>query len=71
LTRSAELDAKIREIPYKGGWQFNDKRCLPGTRGGFLDHIIKWVENPESDYVLVLLGQAGTGKSCIAHEIVL
>jgi hypothetical protein len=31
--------------------------------------IIKWVENPESERVLLLLGQAGTGKSSIAHEI--
>jgi NACHT domain len=56
-------------MPYKGGWRFNDKRCLPGTRVGFLDYIIKWVENPESERALVLLGQAGTGKSSIAHEI--
>jgi NACHT domain len=63
------LEARIREMPYKGGWRFNDKRCLPGTRKGFLDYIIKWVENPESERALVLLGQAGTGKSSIAHEI--
>jgi NACHT domain len=63
------LDAKIREMPYRGGWRFNDKRCLPGIREGFLDYIIKWVENPESERALVLLGQAGTGKSSIAHEI--
>jgi AAA ATPase domain len=65
-----ELDAKIREMPYKGGWRFGDeKRCLPGTRKDFLDHIFKWVENPESERGLVLLGQAGTGKSSIAHEV--
>jgi hypothetical protein len=34
-----------------------------------LDHIIEWVENPESDRSLVLLGQAGTEKSSIAHEV--
>jgi NACHT domain len=53
-----------------GGWQFGDsKRCLPGTREEFLDYITKWVENPESKRGLVLLGQAGTGKSSIAHEV--
>jgi AAA ATPase domain len=53
-----------------GGWRFGDeKRCLPGTREDFLDHIFKWVENPESERGLVLLGQAGTGKSSIAHEV--
>jgi NACHT domain len=67
---NAELDAKIRELPYKGGWRFGaEKRCLPGTREDFLDHIVKWVENPESKRGLVLLGQAGTGKSSIAHEV--
>jgi NACHT domain len=60
----------IRELPYKGGWRLGDKsRCLPGTREDFLDHIVKWVENPESERGLVLLGQAGTGKSSIAHKI--
>jgi AAA ATPase domain len=64
------LDAKIREMPYKGGWRFGDeKRCLPSTREDFLDCILKWVENSESERGLVLLGQAGTGKSSIAHEV--
>jgi hypothetical protein len=30
---------------------------------------MKWVENPKSKRGLVLLGQAGTGKSSIAHEV--
>ena len=42
-----------------------------GTRVAFLDLIIDWVNdpNPDSDRGLVLFGQAGTGKSSIAHEI--
>jgi AAA ATPase domain len=70
-TSPTGLDAKIRELPYKGGWRFDDdqQRCLPGTRKDFLQHIIKWVENPKSKHGLVLLGQAGTGKSSIAHEV--
>jgi hypothetical protein len=37
----------------------------------FLDFIINWVNdpNPNSERGLVLFGQAGTGKSSIAHEI--
>ncbi len=35
----------------------------------FLDFIVNWVDNPDSDRTLVLFGQAGTGKSSIAHEI--
>jgi hypothetical protein len=42
-----------------------------GTRVAFLDFIINWVNdpNPDSERGLVLFGQAGTGKSSIAHEI--
>ena len=40
-----------------------------GTRVAFLDYIINWVNNPASERGLVLFGQAGTGKSSIAHEI--
>jgi hypothetical protein len=35
----------------------------------FLDFIINSVNNPTSERGLVLFGQAGTGKSCIAHEV--
>jgi NACHT domain len=34
-----------------------------------LDFIVNWANNPESERTLVLFGQAGTGKSSIAHEI--
>src|SRR6266702_1908158 len=65
-----ELDAKIREIPYGKGPRFTpEKGCLPGTRMAFLDFIVNWVDNPDSERTLVLFGQAGTGKSSIAHEI--
>jgi hypothetical protein len=40
-----------------------------GTRVAFLEFIINWVNNPSSERGLVLFGQAGTGKSSIAHEI--
>ncbi|KAH9009494.1 hypothetical protein EDB85DRAFT_2298559 [Lactarius pseudohatsudake] len=66
----AELDAKIREIPYGTGSRFTpDKGCLTGTRPAFLDFIVNWVNDPGSGRCLVLFGQAGTGKSSIAHEI--
>jgi hypothetical protein len=65
-----ELDAKIREIPYGSNSRFSlDKRCLIGTRVAFLEYITNWVNNPASERALVLFGQAGTGKSSIAHEI--
>jgi hypothetical protein len=64
------LGAIIGEGHFLGGWRFDDRKgCHRGTRKDFLDHIVKWVENSESERGLVLLGQAGTGKSSIAHEI--
>src|SRR6266481_4735630 len=65
-----ELNAIIREIPYGFGSRFSpDKGCLLGTRVAFLDFIINWVNDPTSERSLILFGQAGTGKSSIAHEI--
>src|SRR6266702_4036372 len=65
-----ELDAKIREIPYGTGSRFTpEKGSLPGTRTAFLDFIVDWVDKPDSERSLILFGQAGTGKSSIAHEI--
>jgi hypothetical protein len=67
-----ELVAIIREIPRGVNSRFStDKGCLVGTRVAFLDFIINWVNdpNPDSERGLVLFGQAGTGKSSIAHEI--
>src|SRR6266702_466351 len=70
LSIVTELDAKIREIPYGTGSRFTpEKGCLPGTRMAFLDFIVDWVDNPNSGRSLILFGQAGTGKSSIAHEI--
>ena len=67
-----EIDALIREIPRGVNSRFSpDKGCLVGTRVAFLDFIINWLDDqsPDSERGLVLFGQAGTGKSSIAHEI--
>ena len=66
----ADLDAEIRQLPYAEGAGFDPERgCLPGTRANFLNAISSWVNDPESSQVLLLFGQAGTGKSSIAHEM--
>ena len=64
------VDANIKDIPYRIGLRFDPlKRCLPGTRIAFINSIVDWVQNPDSERILVLFGLAGTGKSTIAHEI--
>ena len=60
------------QFPYVKGARFNtNKKCLPGTRVKFLDAISDWVNNVDDSCpkALLLFGQAGTGKSAIAHEI--
>lgn len=34
-----------------------------------MDSIVDWANDPDSERALVLFGQAGTGKSSIAHEV--
>src|SRR5438445_111978 len=63
---------KLQELLYGEDTEFDrNKGCLSQTCIKFLDAIIHWVNNPEpsSPRVLVLFGQAGTGKSSIAHKI--
>jgi len=60
------------KFPYVEGARFNkDKKCLSGTRVKFLDAITDWVNDVDDSCprALLLFGQAGTGKSAIAHEI--
>jgi len=47
------------------------KVCLEGTRVDILADIVDWINNSEPDtpQVLWLYGQAGKGKSAIAHTI--
>ncbi|KAF9034401.1 hypothetical protein BJ165DRAFT_1563806 [Panaeolus papilionaceus] len=80
---SIKLDNIIRDIPYMDGVScprkdssgsssttiHANKGCLPGTQTAFLDYITNWINNPESSNVFMLFGQAGMGKSALAHEI--
>ncbi|KAG6331775.1 hypothetical protein ID866_7313 [Astraeus odoratus] len=49
------------------------KKCLDGTRGPLLADITRWIEDPDPNVprMLWLHGQAGKGKSAIAHTIAL
>jgi hypothetical protein len=51
-------------------WYDSDKSCLPGTREELLNDIHCWI-NDVSDprRALLLTGEAGTGKSAVAHSI--
>ena len=47
------------------------KKCLNGTRAGILNEIIDWINNKDAatPRIFWLYGQAGKGKSAIAHTI--
>ena len=49
------------------------KKCLDGTRIEILNEIIDWIENTDAatPRIFWLYGQAGKGKSAIAHTIAL
>ena len=49
------------------------KKCLDGTRTEILSEILDWINNtdPATPPIFWLHGQAGRGKSAIAHTIAL
>jgi len=49
------------------------KKCLDGTRGEILQEIVDWIHDSDANAprIFWLHGQAGRGKSAIAHMIVL
>ena len=50
-----------------------ERKCLDGTRTEILNEIVDWINNTDASAspIFWLHGQAGTGKSAIAHTIAL
>ncbi|KAG6329342.1 hypothetical protein ID866_9747 [Astraeus odoratus] len=65
---SVALDSMVY-VPDAG--RNESKKCLEGTRTEILDEIANWINNHDDDVprVFWLYGQAGMGKSAIAHTI--
>ncbi|KIO10747.1 hypothetical protein M404DRAFT_78784, partial [Pisolithus tinctorius Marx 270] len=65
-------DLNLDGMAYAGGAGLNTtKKCLDGTRKEILQEIINWINDPDvgAPRILWLHGQAGRGKSAIAHTI--
>ncbi|KIK13405.1 hypothetical protein PISMIDRAFT_118949 [Pisolithus microcarpus 441] len=65
-------DLNIEGMAYAGGAGLNTmKKCLENTRREILEDIITWVNDasPDAPCILWLHGQAGRGKSAVAHTI--
>lgn len=65
---------ELNSMTYAAGAGPNTaKKCLEGTRMEVLDEIVEWIycSDPGTPRVFWLSGQAGTGKSAIAHTIAL
>ncbi|KAJ7208029.1 WD40 repeat-like protein [Mycena pura] len=60
----------LDDLGYGDGVGFDpEPRCLEGTRTVLLNAIESWIDGDGLARGLILFGQAGTGKSTIAHEI--
>lgn len=67
-------DLSLEGMSYAGGAGLNTmKTCLDGTRAEILSEIFDWINDtdPACPRVFWLHGQAGKGKSSIAHTIAL
>lgn len=65
-------DINLEGMAYADGAGLNmTKKCLDGTRTEILEEIMKWINNPDDDAprIFWLHGQAGRGKSAIAHTV--
>ncbi|KIO07708.1 hypothetical protein M404DRAFT_136031, partial [Pisolithus tinctorius Marx 270] len=65
-------DLSLEGMAYADGASFNTtKKCLDGTRTEILQEIIDWINDSDvnAPRILWLHGQAGRGKSAIAHTI--
>ena len=67
-------DPSLDSLPYasKVGL-IKGKKCLDGTRINILEEIVDWINDtdPDTPRIFWLQGQAGKGKSAIAHMIAL
>jgi len=67
-------DLSLDSMAYAGGAGLNTtKKCLDGTRVEILKEIVDWINDPAGNVprIFWLHGQAGRGKSAIAHTIAL
>ncbi|KIO05784.1 hypothetical protein M404DRAFT_25077 [Pisolithus tinctorius Marx 270] len=70
----ARGDMSLEGMAYAGSAGVNEtKRCLDGTRTEILTEIVSWINSTDENVprILWLHGQAGRGKSAIAHTIAL
>ncbi|GJJ11232.1 hypothetical protein Clacol_005464 [Clathrus columnatus] len=60
----------LDEMPYaQNSGYLPEKGCLPGTRQELITEFFDWVKDDVPKRVLLLFGQAGSGKSAVAHTI--
>ena len=54
-----------------GNGMNKSKKCLEGTRAGVLNEVVDWINtrDPNTPHVFWPSGQAGKGKSAIAHTV--
>ncbi|EIM84651.1 WD40 repeat-like protein [Stereum hirsutum FP-91666 SS1] len=65
------MSSSLQELTHiSGAGLITDRQCLDGTRVQVIDQITHWINSVDDPRrVFFLCGQAGTGKSSIAHTI--
>ena len=67
-------DLSLDFLVYAGGvGLIEEKKCLDGSRTEILNEVVDWINNMDASAprIFWLYGQAGRGKSAIAHTIAL
>ena len=67
-------DLNLGSLAYASGvGLIKGKKCLDGTRTGVLREVVDWINDtdPTAPRIFWLHGQAGKGKSAIAHTVAL
>ncbi|KAH7108940.1 hypothetical protein B0J13DRAFT_320783 [Dactylonectria estremocensis] len=65
----------LNRLPVAEGAAFDshaeehNSTCLPNTRVELLDHISRWIADPDAKTIFWLNGMAGTGKSTISRTV--
>ena len=73
-TQQDREDRTLGSLTYASKVGLNkEKKCLDGTRSEILSEVVDWITNtdPAAPRIFWLHGQAGKGKSAIAHTIAL
>ncbi|KAF8589857.1 WD40 repeat-like protein [Ramaria rubella] len=70
LRKDLKRDYLAKLLPHVQSAKYDtSQQCLKGTRDILLDSILEWMSDEDVSPILWINGQAGAGKSTIAHTV--